>query len=125
MQKSSKFTRHEQDKPLRLQSWYARYECYMQLLPTKYLLAKDFYCRSYIKIQVMASCNKTCKVHRTKNILDAFSLQSKIKSLFYIYYLCSSKSRGAEVFKIRLASSLRNISQSCIFSLYKSYKDYL
>lgn len=110
------FTRHEQDKPLRLQLWYARYECHMQLLPTKYLLAKDYYFRSYIKnrpeqIQVVACCNTTYRVCKTKNILDApLSLQSKIKSLFYIYYLCSSKSRGAEVFKIRLASSLRSIS---------------
>lgn len=35
-------TRHAQDKPLWLQLRYARYECYMQLLPTKYLLANDF-----------------------------------------------------------------------------------
>lgn len=42
-------TRHAQDKPLMLQLQYARCECCMQLLPTKYLLAKDFYFRSYIK----------------------------------------------------------------------------
>lgn len=78
------------------------------------------------QIQVVDCCNKTCKLHRIKNILEApFSLQSKIKSSFYIYYLCFSKSRGAEVFKIRLASSLRSISHSCIFSPYTSYKDYL
>lgn len=76
--------------------------------------------------QVVACCNKTCKVCRSRSVLDApFSLQAKIKSLFYIYYLCSSKSRRAEVILIRLASSLRSISQSYIFSLYKSYKDYL
>lgn len=47
-----------------------------------------------------------------------FSLQSKIKSFFSIYYLCFAKSRGAEVFKIRLASSLRSISK-VVFSAFK------
>ena len=68
----------------------------------------------------MASCNKTGEVYRAKNTLHApLPLQSKIKSLFYVHYFHSSRSRGAEVFKIRLASSLGIILQSYIFSLYK------